>query len=510
MPNTDNKINISDDWKPMADIPIGLSSDFKTASEAYINIGDVWKQWWQLTTTAWLGTWAKRRKITIKETNVDSDLTHYPIPVLLGTSVGIDTDDVSDIFDEVGANSLKIAFTKSDGITELYAEIEQWDDTSESGVVWVSKSDWTIASGTDTEIYIYFDGTQADNTTYVNTTASGAALNVWNTNYLGVWHLNEDAAAGQSSSTHYDSTGTYDGSQNGNARSTGKIAGGQEFDGDNDYVDIPADDTGFLGALTVSVWANIDDDDGAHFAGKHLTSGARDNPFDFRINSLGVMTLVRADGGGFRIFEGPTVTTGAWKHYSYTVTSALIQTLPTFYIDGVPTAGILAAGAGAGAATGTDTNIRIGERIDGGAIMDGTMDEVRISDTTRPAAWVKADYYSGDDNILTWSAAENIKDGWLGTWAYRRKITINNTNVDSDQTYYPLPVFLGTSVGTGTDDVSDIFDEVGANSLKIAFTKDDGTTQLYADIDHWDNKHKTRQYYVCKYYSLWRSNQCLG
>jgi hypothetical protein len=44
---------------------------------------------------AWLGTWAHRRKITISTTNIDADLTQFPLLVKLGTSVGTGTDAVS-------------------------------------------------------------------------------------------------------------------------------------------------------------------------------------------------------------------------------------------------------------------------------------------------------------------------------------------------------------------------------------------------------------------------------
>ena len=104
---------------------------------------------------AWLGDWAKRRKITVDKSKIDANLTHFAVPVFLGTSVGIGGVDVSSIFDEVGANSKKIAITKSDGTTQIYGEIEQWDSGSEEAVIWISKSDLVLSSATDTELYIY-------------------------------------------------------------------------------------------------------------------------------------------------------------------------------------------------------------------------------------------------------------------------------------------------------------------------------------------------------------------
>ena len=47
---------------------------------------------------------------------------------------------------------------------------------------------------------------------------------------------------------------------------------------------------------------------------------------------------------------------------------------------------------------------------------------------------------------------------WLGNWKFRRKVTVSNTNIDSNLTHFPLLLTLGTSVGTGNTDVSSIFD----------------------------------------------------
>jgi hypothetical protein len=49
---------------------------------------------------------------------------------------------------------------------------------------------------------------------------------------------------------------------------------------------------------------------------------------------------------------------------------------------------------------------------------------------------------------------------WLSDWSKRVEITVSNTNIDSNLTHFPLLLTLGTSVGTGDNDVSCIFDEL--------------------------------------------------
>ena len=130
----------------------------------------------------WLTGWAKRIKSTIDSTDIDSDLTHFPVLVHLSSSAGYNNVDVTAIFSELGSNSKKIAVTKDDGTTQMYVEVEEWNytgtpSTSEAWL-WVSKSDWTISSTANTDFYIYYDNNKADNTTYVGDPNSTPAENV--------------------------------------------------------------------------------------------------------------------------------------------------------------------------------------------------------------------------------------------------------------------------------------------------------------------------------------------
>ena len=106
---------------------------------------------------AWLTGWNYRLKITVSNTNIDSDLTHFPLPLFLGSAVGTSNADITCIFDKLGANSKKIAVTKDDGTTQCYVEVENWDETAETAVLWVSKSDLVLSSSAHTYLYIYYD-----------------------------------------------------------------------------------------------------------------------------------------------------------------------------------------------------------------------------------------------------------------------------------------------------------------------------------------------------------------
>ena len=60
--------------------------------------------------------------------------------------------------------------------------------------------------------------------------------------------------------------------------------------------------------------------------------------------------------------------------------------------------------------TETD-DLNIGQYQGGGIYRwDGIIDEVRISDTARSGAWIKASYHSGNDSLLTYGGEEAFSD----------------------------------------------------------------------------------------------------
>lgn len=105
-----------------------------------------------------------------------ADLTNFPITVSLDSSHG------SSIFDELTDSTAyaKVQFTMGDGLTPLYAECEGFNPTSKIGIYHVSRMTWTISSSKDTDFYMYFDSTHADNTIYIGVADSTATQNVWN------------------------------------------------------------------------------------------------------------------------------------------------------------------------------------------------------------------------------------------------------------------------------------------------------------------------------------------
>ena len=80
---------------------------------------------------------------------------------------------------------------------------------------------------------------------------------------------------------------------------------------------------------------------------------------------------------------------------------------------------------------------------------------------------------------------------WLGTWAHRIPLTVDNTNVSANLTNYPLMINLSATSGITSADVTAVFTNLGNNYLKIAVTDNDASpTQYPVEVAYWDSVSK--------------------
>jgi len=201
----------------------------------------------------------QRIKVTASNTNVDSDQTHFPLLLTLGTSVGTGSNDVSFVLYELtsDANRTKIAVTKTDGTTELYVEIEKWDDANEAAVLWVSKSDWVLDADANTEVYLYYDSAHADNTDRVGDI--GGRTEVWDSSFEAVTHMVDLTTSTVDDSTSNNYVYTKLGANTPAETASGKIAEAQDFDGTDDVITITdAAGLNIRNNLTVTSWIKRD------------------------------------------------------------------------------------------------------------------------------------------------------------------------------------------------------------------------------------------------------------
>ncbi len=372
-------------------------------------------QWNSIVTSyqsRWLSGWDKRVKITIDENDTDSALSNFPVLVYLSnSSSGRNNDDVSFVFDELqnDTNRKKIAVTTSDGTTQCSVEIEKWDDTNEQAWLWVKVP--SISNTSDTDLYLYYDNTHANNTDYVGDPGSPPAKTVWDTNFKLVTHMRDDPdTAHVRDSTSNNNDGTKTGAGEPAVTMDGQIDDAQVFDGTDDEVDCQnAASLQITGAITVEAWCKPDVATGVYagvvgklryalgdYAGYALAKHDTD-VFRFQVASAGTSEIIESDSA---------YSDTDW-HYIVGVHRG-----DTFYlyVDGVEQT---ATGTRAIEESGND--FRIGRQYYDydGRWWDGIIDEVRVSNVSRSAAWIKASNESGRDDLVDFGSEEDEIPHWL-------------------------------------------------------------------------------------------------
>jgi len=88
----------------------------------------------------------------------------------------------------------------------------------------------------------------------------------------------------------------------------------------------------------------------------------------------------------------------------------------------------------------------------------------------------------------------------LGTWAHRIALQVSNSNIDANQTHFPLPIEISSSSGITNVDATPVFDHLRCdeNRLRIAVTKSDGTTQINVIVVEWDDANEYAMLLVSK------------
>ncbi len=151
-----------------------------------------------MVTPTWLrgGAYTRRTKLTIDPSKVDAALTDFPVLVQLNGASGTGSRNMHQLFDDVGdaGGRFQLAFTADDGVTELHAEIEEWDHANKEAWIWVKVP--SVSNTVDTDIYLYW-GTrriQQENFAFIHDHDSGGAELVWDANYRGVYHMRDKPA----------------------------------------------------------------------------------------------------------------------------------------------------------------------------------------------------------------------------------------------------------------------------------------------------------------------------
>ena len=346
----------------------------------------------------YLGTWSRRLAFYVPASLVDNNVVDFPVRQFISASSGISNSDLTRVFNEVGANSLKIAITSDNGTSECYVEIEQWDSGSEVANIWFKAP--SLSSTVDTLFYLYYDITQPDNTPYVGVVGSTAARTVWDTNYKMVLHMNQDPTGGVGSikdSTIQVNNASPQGSMVTGDLVNGAIGKALNFDGADEYLSVPD-----IGSLDLTTGATVE----------VIVNMANIDPADAKA----IISKEDLGNSGYMLwfnnleqanFFGYGLTGATSSGATQSLATDTDQYLAGVY-DGsdlsVYLEGALENSAGATGSIGINAEDLWISRyhFTDTQYLDAIVDEVRISDIGRSAAWINTTKLSNYDTLITY------------------------------------------------------------------------------------------------------------
>jgi signal peptidase I len=373
-----------------------------------------------------------RKPITIDHTKVGTaggPATLSNLPILYSvTDANLAT--VSNGGNVQNANGWDIIFRATDSTTcggpsvcTLDFEVEQYVATSGKLIAWVKlPSVNAIGSGSDTVIYIYY-GDSGISAQTADTTPCAAAQCVWDTNYKGVWHLQQTTGGHNLilDSTSNANHMTTQGVPAPTLGVAGQIGNSITFDGANNFLirDGSIGDTlnglGITADITLEAWIKVGTT--AKYAGlvaKQDPTNGWDYDMDYSDNVCSASTIdLFADSFGANVAcsTGTITTTTSFHHVAVTRTGCCVAgTVVTTYIDGAA-AGSTNTAFVQNAFGNVTTGVTIAK--DGAPpnadYFKGTMDEVRISNVGRDKHWIAATYNNtcGCVTFLTTGAQQN-------------------------------------------------------------------------------------------------------
>ena len=290
--------------------------------------------------------------------------------------------------------------TTSAGSTLLPWEVEFYDPVNGVLVAWVQLP--TVSHTANTIFYVLYGNASVST---AQNTGSYTPANVWDVNYVGVYHMGALGVLA-TDSTSYGNNGSITGA----TATTGKVGGGAAFSGTSQYINLanPAS-LRLIGGISIEAWVNPTDRS-SYFGVVSKTDSNLPASWDFYLDtSTGIPDFSRDDGSSSPAkLQGTSApATGSWSHVVATMVGG-VGTVATHYLNGGANG---SATLSPGGVADTGNNAYIATRDDKVTMFKGSMDEVRISNVARGADWVTTCFNSqnapgniGAANFLTYGA----------------------------------------------------------------------------------------------------------
>lgn len=332
----------------------------------------------------WDEGWPYRRRLDFDNSGQPQDLLDFTVLVVLAPA--------SFDYTRAAPDGADLRFVDGDEASVLAHHVERWDPEGES-YLWV-KVPAIDASSTDDHVWLYYGNPGAPDLQ----DPAGS----WDDAHVGVWHLEESAGA------HFDSTVgiscDWQGGGGGSQDAVGRIAGAVDFDGDQNRLDCGINQIEDTTSHTITAWVRLDllGDDNQQI----VTVESTINPF------RGIGLAVQRDDGavgkwldsGYDYAADPAnqVEADVWSFVALRGHRANLGGFVEVSRDGGPWERVIEGNTN-GLAIADDTALMIGgwEGLMETRRTQGSIDEVRISNVVRSAEWVRAQYLSDTEQLVT-------------------------------------------------------------------------------------------------------------
>ncbi len=338
-----------------------------------------------------------KRPINLDHTQVPSGQSNYPAVVKLdATNAGTTMKTVGNggHIQNTGTQSggvpvvmpFDLIFTSdSGGTTKIPWEVENYDPVA--GLLWVHVKIASISSSVDTVIYMFY-GDSSVNTQ--QNTSSFAPSNVWDANFIGVWHLCDNSGLLATDSTSNGLTGTISGAVSGG----GQIDGGANFNGSQNInmgshaILMPTI------AVTIEAWVNPNSNSQNTYSAIAAQGYSAPRGSPFWAYKLGMAHAaspsnynMETDIPGFddSLDSGVAFVSGTWASLAGTLTSGS----QIIYVNGAAKTTQTNTGS---IAYGSNGQFLLGQNSDPAEGANALIDEVRVSNIVRSADWLVTCY----------------------------------------------------------------------------------------------------------------------
>ncbi len=319
----------------------------------------------------WDEDWEYRKQITINHSMVTEDLYNFPVLISIISS---------DFIDHAQYDGDDFVFVSDDNSIIYSHEIEYYENSNGNLVSWVNIT--SLSSNVDTVLYIYYGNP--------NCSSHQNLVNVWDSDFIHVWHLGDDLI---------DSVGSDDGNDHGTSKVSGKIGVARDFErSEQDFIDFgdmlqPADST--LTTMTWEAWIKPETKD-VYLSCKYNSLSSTDYlSYYINLDLEGIFVNCAFQGSG-KLTRSHTIDdyseVGQWVYLSSTWNLGGVNDIDPF-INGIEVADIQNNNNGNFIANTHITDDLGRQRSNPSAkYSDAIIDEVRWSKIVRSDAWINTSY----------------------------------------------------------------------------------------------------------------------